>query len=72
MPRRPPHGLDEDTDNIRIELIGRAALQFGKRIFRSPFLLVGALGRNRVVRVGNRNHPGPIRNALAFEPVGIA
>ena len=46
-------------------------MQFGKRFVRAARLLVGALGRDRVVGIGNRDNPRAIGNLFAAQAIGI-
>src|ERR1700726_496352 len=46
--RGPANRIDKCPDNLRIELVGGTALEFGEGVFRRPGFLISAGGGNGV------------------------
>ena len=59
------HGFDEAADDFWIELVCGAAFEFGESFFGVARFLVGALGRDGVVGVGDGDDARAEGNLIA-------
>src|SRR5208282_3199920 len=66
------HGFYEGTDDFRVELVCSAAFEFGEGFFGVASFLVGALGGDGVVGIGDGDDARAQGDLVAGEAIGIA